>query len=97
MLKILYAHIWAYAKKYIIAIFKQLTSFKIIEFNRVSIIFHVIFRINVELNFDLKFSSGILSEAFKKIGGKILKFTGNFSEFCSQIFKRPNSKFHSKT
>ena len=34
---------------------------KIIELNRVSIFFHEIFRINVELNFDLKFSSGILS------------------------------------
>ena len=43
------------------AIFKQLTQLKIIELNRVSIFFHEIFRINVELNFDLKFWSGILS------------------------------------
>ena len=49
------------------AIFKQLTSLKIIELNRVSIFFHKIFRINVGLNFDLKFLSGILSWAFKKI------------------------------
>ena len=33
---------------------KQLTSLKIMELNRVSIFFHEIFRINVELNFDLK-------------------------------------------
>ena len=39
---------------------------KIIELNRVSIFFHKIFRINVELNFNLKFWSGILSKAFKK-------------------------------
>ena len=32
-----------------------------VQNNRVSIIFHEIFRINVKLNFDLKFSSGILS------------------------------------
>ena len=31
---------------------------------RVSIFFHENFRINVELNFDLKFWSGILSKAF---------------------------------
>ena len=43
------------------AIFKQLTLLKIIELNSVTIFFHEIFRINVELNFDLKFSSGILS------------------------------------
>ena len=42
-----------------LAIFKQLTSLKTIELNKVSIYFHDIFRINVELNFDLKFSSGI--------------------------------------
>ena len=33
---------------------------KIIELNKVSIFFHEIFRINVELNCDLKFLSGIL-------------------------------------
>ena len=33
------------------SIFKQLTSFKIIELNRISIFFHETFRINVELNF----------------------------------------------
>ena len=37
------------------AIFKQLTSFKIIELNRFTIFLHEIFRINVELNFDLSF------------------------------------------
>ena len=42
-------------------IFKQLISFKIIELNRVSILFHEISRMNEELNFDLKFWSGILS------------------------------------
>ena len=40
---------------------KTIDFVKIIELNRVSIFFHAIFRINVELNFDLKFSSGILS------------------------------------
>ena len=43
------------------AIFTQLISFKTIEFNRVSIFVHEMFRINVGLNFNLKFSSGILS------------------------------------
>ena len=38
-----------------------------IELDRVSIFFHEIFRINVELPHDLKFWSGILSEAFKQI------------------------------
>ena len=40
---------------------KQLTSFKIIELDRVSLFFHEIFRINVELNLDFEFWSGILS------------------------------------
>ena len=44
-----------------VSIFKKLTSFKIIELNRVSIFLYEIYRINVELNFDLKFSNGILS------------------------------------
>ena len=41
------------------AIFAKLISFKIIETqcNRVFIFFHEIFRINVELNFDLQFWS----------------------------------------
>ena len=43
------------------AIFKQLTTFKIIEHNRVSIFSHEILRISVILNFDLKFWSEILS------------------------------------
>ena len=68
------------------AISKQLHLFKIIELNRVSIFFHEIFRINVELNFDLKFSSGIFSKAFKKFVGQILKFAGHFSEFGRQFF-----------
>ena len=42
-----------------LAISKQLTSLKIIELNRILIIFNEIFRINVELNFDLKFLDGI--------------------------------------
>ena len=42
-------------------IFKQLISFKTIKLDRVSIFFHEIFKINVELNFDLKFWSGTLS------------------------------------
>ena len=43
------------------AIFAKLISLKTIELNRVSIFFHEIFRINVELPDDLKFWSGILS------------------------------------
>ena len=43
------------------AIFAKLTSLKTIELNRVSILFHEIFRINVELPHDLKFSIRILS------------------------------------
>ena len=39
----------------------KLISLKIIELNRVSIFFHEIFRINVELPDDLKSWSGILS------------------------------------
>ena len=38
-----------------------------IELNRVSIFFHEIFRINVELPHDLKFCIRILSKAFEKI------------------------------
>ena len=41
--------------------FKQLHSLKMIELNRVSILFHETFRIAVELNFGLKLWSGILS------------------------------------
>ena len=52
---------------------RQLISFKIIELNRVSKFFHIIFRIDVKLNFDLKFWSKILSKAPKKFDGKILK------------------------
>ena len=63
-------------------IFKQSTSFKIVELNRASIFFHEIFRINVELNFDLKSWSRIL----KKFGDQILKFARHFSEFVRQIF-----------
>ena len=63
------------------AIFAKLISLKTIELNRVSIFFHEIFRINVESPDDLKFWSGILSLAFKKFGGRILKFAGHFSEF----------------
>ena len=37
-----------------LAIFKQLISLKIIELNRISIFFHEIFRISVELNLNLK-------------------------------------------
>ena len=36
-----------------------------IEFNRVSIFFHEIFRINVELNFDLKFWNFELGQFLK--------------------------------
>ena len=51
------------------AIFIQLTSSKIIDINRISRLFHEIFRINVELYFDLKILSGILSKTFEKFGG----------------------------
>ena len=51
----------------VFAILEQLISFKIIELNRVLIFFHGFFRINVELNFDFKFWSGIISQAFKKL------------------------------
>ena len=44
--------------------FAKLISLKTIELNRVSIFFHEIFRINIELPDDLKF----WSEAFKKFG-----------------------------
>ena len=44
-----------------LAIFAKLISFKTIELNRVSIFLHEIFRINVELHFDLKFWDIILS------------------------------------
>ena len=43
------------------ATFAKLTSLKTIELNRVSIFFHEIFRINVELPHDLEFSISILS------------------------------------
>ena len=47
---------------YQFGIFAKFISFKTkLELNRVSIFFHEIFRINVELDFDLKFWSGILS------------------------------------
>ena len=80
------------------AISAQLISFKIktTKLNRVSIFFHEISRINVELNFDLKFRSRILSWAFKKIGGQSLKNVRQISEFGRQILKRPSSKFHPK-
>ena len=51
------------------AIFIQLTSSKIIDINRISRLFHEIFRINVELYFDLKILSGILSKTIEKFGG----------------------------
>ena len=47
------------------------------KYDRFWLINWAIFRINVELNFDLKFWSGILSKAFKEIGGQILKFVGH--------------------
>ena len=51
------------------------------QYNRISILFHEIFRIDVEFHFDFTFFSGILCYAFKKFAGKILKFAVHFSEF----------------
>ena len=56
--------------------------------DRVSILFHEIFRINVELNFDLKFWCGILSKAFKKIWRPISgKIPANFRIWPLIVFK----------
>ena len=52
------------------AILAKLISLKTIELNRVSIFFHEIFIINVELHDDLKFWSGILRKAFNKFWRK---------------------------
>ena len=67
------------------AIFAKLISFKTIDLNMVSIFFHEIFRINVDLHFDFKFWSGILSKAFKIIGSQILKNARQILELGRQI------------
>ena len=62
------------------AVFKQLTSLKIIELNRVSIFFHEILKINVE------FGVEVLVRPLKNMAAKILKNARQISEFGRQIF-----------
>ena len=52
------------------------------KLNSVSILFYEIFRINVELNFVLKFWSVILSEA-----NKFLKMPGKFQNLAAKFYK----------
>ena len=57
----------------------------------VLIFFHEIFRINVKLNFNFKFLSGIVSWALKKFGGQILKNARQIYLYCLFAVYRPTT------
>ena len=55
------------------------------------------FRINEELNFDLKFWSVILSKAFKNLAAKLLKFAGHFLFVCGIRISSNKSRYFRKS